>query len=159
VQIILASSFVIVTACTSPGSTTIATTFDACNPPQLVAAAATSVQSAGIAAATALWRSHGVPALGNGSGAQLPILFQDAAPLFHGFYDDTIGTIYINRDLSDVGMLAIVIAHELGHAFGLHHVDPNVRPSVMNAGNLVVEPTADDQKALESLWGVCDRGS
>jgi hypothetical protein len=160
VPIALAVALALVTACAShPDSTAIATTFDACSPPELVTIGATAVQADGIAAAVVLWQRRGVPDLGSGSGSQLPIVFQDAAPLFHGFYDDTSAKIYINSELSDAHTLAIVIAHELGHAFGLHHVDPKLRSSVMNAGNLVVEPTADDQTALESLWGVCDRGS
>jgi predicted Zn-dependent protease len=52
-----------------------------------------------------------------------------------------------------------VIAHELGHAFGLVHVSPDTRPSVMNPGNTTVAPNDGDRAALEALWGTCGDGS
>ena len=118
--------------------------------------AATAIQLDGISAAEALWRARGAPALGVRPGGGLDIRFQAAAPPFHGFYDDQAGVIYINDDLADPSELAIVIAHEVGHSFGLVHVSPDVRPSLMNPGNLEVLPTEDDQRALEALWGVCE---
>ena len=51
--------------------------------------------------------------------------------------------------------LAITIAHEIGHAFGLVHVPADQRTSVMNPNNLVVEPTAEDVDTLATRWGVC----
>jgi hypothetical protein len=50
--------------------------------------------------------------------------------------------------------LADVIAHEIGHAFGLVHVTG--RASVMNAGNIDVAPNAGDAADLSALWGACD---
>jgi hypothetical protein len=38
---------------------------------------------------------------------------------------------------------------------GLAHIDGSVRASVMNSGNLEIEPTAEDATALSSLWGSC----
>ena len=49
-----------------------------------------------------------------------------------------------------------VIAHELGHAFGLFHVPASERISLMNPGNLTTPPTTADQAALAALWGSCD---
>jgi hypothetical protein len=137
-----------------------ATTFDPCQPLQVTTdGAATQVESDGIAGAIALWKSHGAPGLDAGAGPSLPVHFQFAAPLFHGLYDDQHAAIYVNDDLTQVDTLSIVIAHELGHAFGLQHVSPDVRLSVMNPGNLDVAPTDDDRRALESLWGTCTSGS
>ncbi len=128
-------------------------THDACAPLALVSAAPTEVQSAGIEAAQALWRDKGAPSLGLRAGATVEVQFDDAAPAFHGLYDDQTGIIYINRDLTDERMLSIVIAHELGHAFGLLHISG--RSSVMNPGNLTIAPNAEDQQAIEALWGAC----
>ena len=135
-------------------------TFDPCHPPSVVSdAGATQVQLAGIAAAEALWQTHGAPELGSGTNGTLDIHFQVAAPPFHGVYDDQAAVIYINNDLTDVTTLSIVIAHEIGHAFGLQHVSSDVRPSLMNPGNMTVTPTAEDEHTLEALWGVCASGS
>ena len=141
-------------ACAGQPDSPIATTFDPCHPPRIASdAAATPLQTAGIADATALWQ------LGPTGDGDLEVRFQTAADAFHGLYDDQAGVIYINDHLTDPTELAIVIAHELGHAFGLHHVSTDVRASVMNPGNLVVTPTDADRRALTALWGVCADGS
>lgn len=88
--------------------------------------------------------------------AVIPIELERAPAAFHGFYDDEAGVIYLNDQLADRRQLAIVLAHELGHAFGLVHVSPAERTSLMNPGNLTTPPTDEDQAALEALWGRCD---
>jgi hypothetical protein len=140
---------------TSDDTVTIARTVDACSPLALVSATPTDVQHAGMQAAMELWRERGAPALGRRAGATMDVIFEDAAPAFRGLYDDQAGLIYINRGITDEATLSIVIAHELGHAFGLLHVDASERISVMNPGNLDTPPTAADQAAIEGLWGVC----
>jgi hypothetical protein len=89
-----------------------------------------------------------------GSAAALPIHFQSAAAPFHGFYDQSAGEIFINVDLVEHAR-SVAIAHEVGHAFGLVHVSPNERSSVMNVGNLDEEPNTGDVEALARLWGHC----
>ncbi len=131
---------------------------DACAPLAITAAAATPAEQAGIDGALALWRDHGVSAFdaqAAAAPATLDIEFADAAEVFHGVYDPAADRVLINRDLTDPATLAIVIAHELGHAFGLVHVAPATRLSLMNPGNLVTPPTDADQAAVAALWGRC----
>jgi hypothetical protein len=147
-------------ACTDPQASEGAGAHDACAPLVITAAAATPAEQAGIDGALALWRDHGVSAFdaalpGETPSATIAIQFADAAAVFHGVYDPAADRVLINRDLADPAALAIVIAHELGHAFGLVHVSPAARLSLMNPGNLVTPPTGADQQAVEALWGRC----
>jgi hypothetical protein len=87
----------------------------------------------------------------------IPILFQRAAAPSHGLYDPRRGVILLNAGFTDPRALAITLAHEVGHAFGLRHVDPADRASVMNPGNLALPPTEEDARALAELWGTCPR--
>jgi hypothetical protein len=137
------------------------------------AADATPLELDGITAAFALWREHGVSAfdanpitanpitaipagaMPTGTVDPIAIRFDDAAETFHGVYDPPSATITINRALTDRATLAIVIAHELGHVFGLAHVPAATRASLMNPGNLATPPTDADQRTLETLWGTC----
>ena len=132
--------------------------FDACTPVALVLdAGVTPAQSAGIAAAIALWNDRAGTQLtlaGDQGGPALPVHFQSAAPPFHGLYDAPSGQVFINTDLSGPA-LAITIAHEFGHAFGLAHISAGQRSSVMNPNNLVVEPTPEDIDTLAMRWGAC----
>ena len=87
-------------------------------------------------------------------GATLEVQFEAAATAFHGLYDDERGVVIVNSAIADPEVLAIVIAHELGHAFGLEHRSD--RTSVMNSGNLSTAPTDDDRAQVNALWGPCD---
>jgi hypothetical protein len=137
---------------------------DPCAPLALTAPAATPAELDGIAAARTLWRDRGVAAFDPpptsslepaASAEPIAIRFGDAAAVFHGVYDPPSATIMINRAITDRTTLAIVIAHELGHVFGLAHVAAVTRISLMNPGNVVTPPTDADQLTLAALWGAC----
>ena len=132
--------------------------FDACAPLTLIPdVGLTDAQAAGISAAMPLWNDRAGTHLvmGANQGASgLPIHFQNAGPPFHGLYDGPSGQVFINTDLAGAP-LAVTIAHEIGHAFGLVHVPADQRTSVMNPNNLVVEPTPEDVDALATRWGGC----
>jgi len=126
----------------------------------------TSLERDAIGDALALWRDHGVAAFdaaldGTAGAPPVPaaptiaIEFDAAAAAFHGVYDPAADRVLINRAIDDRATLAIVIAHELGHVFGLVHIAPAARISLMNPGNLVTPPTDADQRALDALWGAC----
>jgi predicted Zn-dependent protease len=121
--------------------------FDACAP-----LAITGDDAATIAGAVALWNGVGVTSLGETGGAAIPVVYEsDAAPEEYGLYAGS--AIYMNDDL-DPDQRVIVLAHELGHAIGLVHVTD--RSSVMNPGNLVVTPTAEDAATVGQRWGTCE---
>jgi hypothetical protein len=135
--------------------------FDACRPlTLLVDEDASAAQMLGVRAAAQLWNGLASTRLeiaaGSGSVVEgtpvLPVHFRRAAEPSHGFYDPYAGEVLINKDLTDHA-LAVVVAHEVGHAFGLTHRSD--RPSVMAPANLHIEPNADDVNALAELWGAC----
>ena len=147
----------------NPSASGPAVTFDPCTPVTLVPdATATEAQLGGVVAGAALWNSSAASDLlpgssaggGSGPGAALPIHFQVAGAPFHGLYDAPSGQIYINDDLTG-DELAITIAHEVGHSFGLVHIPSNERASLMNPANLTVLPTVADVATLAGLWGRC----
>jgi hypothetical protein len=130
-------------------------TFDPCEPVALDVTGATAAQRASIDDALGFWGTTvASSAIG---GAVLAVRFEDAPAASHGYYDDEIGIVYVNARLEEPAR-AIVIAHELGHAFGLWHVETAERPSVMNPGNLSVAPTEGDRLAVEAVWGPCSGG-
>jgi hypothetical protein len=89
-------------------------------------------------------------------GAHIRVRFKDGAAFVHGLYDDESAELIINRNLSGERSRAVTLAHEIGHAFGLYHVDPDKRRSLMNPGNLDTAPTSEDVAALMALWDQCD---
>lgn len=132
------------------------TVFDPCEPLVLEPApGATEQQLGSVADAVDMWNAVAStqmtlePAPG---AAKLPILFVDSF-LYMGFYDDEDSVIRLARRVDQRSAMAVVLAHELGHAFNLHHVGD--RTSVMNEGNWEVGPLESDARALEAEWGPC----
>jgi len=140
-------------ACSGGGDSTIDITHDPCGGVTLDGGGANASQRAGIDGAVELWADRGVLLTG-AAPATIGIVFESASGAFRGVYDDERGIILVNSGIEEIVPLSIVIAHELGHAFGLEHVSD--RPSVMNPANLTLAPTDDDRTAIEELWGQCE---
>ena len=134
-------------------------TFNVCERIRVVPAQGTTpAQLASVDSALSLWNAWGLSrlTLQDASGAALiPLRFDVAPDAFHGVYEANLGDIVINQDMQDPQEVAVVVAHELGHAMGLSHVSTSTRPSVMNPDNLVQPPTAGDEAALAAQWGSC----
>ena len=110
---------------------------------------ASPMQQSAVIAGLELWNAQGLTQLkASGEGAAVPLIFQRAAAFFHGFYDPKTGEVYVNETLTDPHEIAVVVAHELGHAMGLPHVEQHERTSVMNPGNLEITPTSADNTLL-----------
>jgi hypothetical protein len=109
-------------ACTTSPAPGTGITDDACQPIVVVPGPDTSPEErAAVAAGIALWKQRGVSpfTLDDVPGApRIPLTFQDAAAIFHGYYDPAGGQVFINRALTDPHQRAVTIAHELGHALG-----------------------------------------
>jgi hypothetical protein len=143
-----------VAACSTESASPIAHPFDPCVPLHIVDPDATPAQHAALEIAIASWHAVGLMAPGDLGDESLTVTFATGAPELFGFYDDVARKIYVNVHLTDA-QTAVVAAHELGHAFGLVHIPIAERGSVMNAGNLTIVPTGDDDGAIVAMWGAC----
>ncbi|HUH04198.1 MAG TPA: hypothetical protein VML75_19505 [Kofleriaceae bacterium] len=144
-------------ACSGPGDTYLDVVFDPCESVVLTPSVDASPEERDALSAAIGWWNMVMStrlAVAPAEGVALPVRFERSAPLFHGVYLDEEGAILINRRLSGEP-LEITVAHELGHAFGLWHVEHEVRTSVMNPGNLTVAPNAGDASDVAVLWGRC----
>jgi len=146
-------------ACRAPADDDVDITFDPCAPLVIeLVAGATDAERASVASGVAMWNTQAATrlTLDDVAGApRLPLRFEKAASAFYGLYDDERGVVLVNDGFSDGHQRAVTVAHEIGHAFGLAHVERNARLSLMNNGNLHIEPTAADVTALAALWGRC----
>jgi Zn-dependent peptidase ImmA (M78 family) len=118
-----------------------------------------AAQRSAVDSAVALWNAQGPLKLTRSDDAELPrlpVTFEPAAAAFRGVYDDERGIVIVNSVLSSDQMRAIIVAHELGHAFGLQHSTPSEDPSVMKADNVETAPTAGDVARLRTLWASCN---
>lgn len=151
-------------ACSGPADdgALFAVTFDPCEPVVLAPVDASADELASLEAAAAMWSEVGIGTVsvstalpaGGGGAQHIPVHFEDAAPAFFGFYDPDRGILYINDQMDDHLGRSITAAHELGHAFGLRHID--ARASIMNRGNLETPPNEQDAAAIAELWGSCE---
>jgi len=119
---------------------------------------ASPAQQAAVGQAIALWNGIGVGnlTLTDSPGATtIPLSFKTALYAFHGVYEPEIGDVLINQALTDPHQIAVVAAHELGHAMGLVHVPTSTRTSVMNPDNLQASPTLADLETVSSQWQHC----
>ncbi len=128
---------------------------DPCVPIVLVPADdVTAAERASIEDALRLWNDAAGTELTLGEvegAAHVPVHFRDAPLIFLGVYER--GSVVVNRGLTDERTRTVVLAHELGHAFGLAHVEDE--GSVMVPGNATVAPGPRDAAAIAALWGAC----
>ena len=129
--------------------------FDPCQPIDIAVIDATDAQQQSVGDALARWRARGVAAFQIGDGAGVQVVFTSGNPAVYGYYDEAAATVYVNAELADPAARAVTIAHELGHALGLAHVPADQRASVMNPGNLTIDPTDADVAAIRARWGAC----
>ncbi len=131
--------------------------YDPCLPLVVVPPANVSpAQLQSIDTAIAMWHTAGltqVSRVESPNAQHLPVRFEKALPAFFGIYLDETGEVVINTSLTNPSQRAITLAHEMGHAWGLWHIEPSVRTSVMNKGNLSVKPLVADGDAVLAHWG------
>lgn len=151
----LISLLLVLAACGGPPLAGPAIAYSPCDPVLLSPEAGTTAEELeSIESAIAMWREVGLTTLSLSSSdaaGAVPLRFEHAAAVFHGVYEPGSGQVFVNRGL--VGFeRAVTVAHEVGHALGLPHVERSLRPSLMNPGNLTELPSWEDQGELQLLW-------
>lgn len=147
-----------ISACS--GNDDVDTVYDPCSPLAIaVLGDHGDAEVAGVESAIAAW-ARVLPTqitIGATPGAAdaLPIRFESGESFYRAIYWDAVGEISVSRDRLDPDDYALAIAHEMGHAFGLLHVDKSDRASVMNVGNLEIVPNDEDAAAVRALWDTC----
>ena len=144
--------------CSVPEDTVMEHTFDPCAGLSLVTTSDRADELASIDAAIELWNQAANLRLTREIQPNIPTLeidFQVAALASRGLYDDERGVVIVNRALEDEHVRTITVAHELGHSFGLLHVSPDDRRSLMNPDNQSIGPTEEDVAQVRSLWASC----
>jgi hypothetical protein len=153
----LLANLAFLAACGSP-DTTIDLVFDPCQPLSISTESVALEDRQSIEEAAHLWNELAGTQLSftpEGAGS-VSVAFEEAAPAHLGLYDDERGVIWVNRTIETGRALTITIAHEVGHAMGLMHVEKSSeRRSVMVPGNTETPPGEIDREALTALWGEC----
>lgn len=145
-------------ACSAQPDTRLDRTFDPCAGVAIAVEGHDANQLSAVDAAVALWNGSGPLRLTRDETLGLPRLavsFEKAALAFRGVYDDESGTVIVNSALTGERTRTIIVAHELGHAFGLLHTGEHDGASVMKADNTNVAPTPSDMAKLQSVWESC----
>src|SRR6185295_15472158 len=133
--------------------------FDPCQPLAVIAEpTATAAERQSVHDAIMMWNAAAGthltadPATSPALSIQFPT---SGADFFYGVYDYQVPRVLVNHTIDDDAERKIVIAHELGHVFGLIHVSSSDRESVMNSPNLTVPVNAGDAGDLAARWGRC----
>lgn len=146
-------------SCAAEGDTALEIVFDPCTTRVAAAAGSSASEVASIDRALSLWNEAAALRLERvvapPSDTVLEVSFVPSIAALRGVYDDEAGAIMVNRAIEADEPRALTVAHELGHAFGLLHVPPDERASLMNPGSPEVTPTPEDVGALLDLWGRC----